>query len=141
MDLKIDLQDTTGYLFKKDYNDKIATLFSYLENRENINLLRKNQLTPQLSLPHIKYARNEIIKFFDEKLDFICYGNTSAGYCSHCLLRKENKIYLVFLNLKGDISAYLLPRFYLINLFEDEGYKSALENNMPDYNSEMGIEY
>ena len=79
-----------------------ASIFDYIDEG-NSRRLREGEGVPQISYPHIQYARNQISNFYDWHLDIVQYGLTSQDTI-HILYRHTNNAsYMVFMGyVKGD---------------------------------------
>jgi hypothetical protein len=101
------------------YNDTIERLDSYVQDENNIRIYEENTLRPSLSIQHLEFAKLNITNFFNNNLEFISYGSTSGGMCNHCLFRKNNKVYIIYMYISGLITAYNLTRHHINSIFGD----------------------
>lgn len=106
-----------------NFNDNIDNILeqldSYVQNENNIRIYEENGLIPHLSINQIEYAYPYINNFFTNNLQYISYGNTSGGTCSHILFRRSNKVYIIYMYITGRIVAYNCTTFHLNNILGD----------------------
>jgi len=112
-----------------DLGSVIARIDAHLQNENNIQILENDSLRPQLSLPHALNATVLINNFFNLDLNYICFGSSSSGYCSHVLFRRYNKVYIVYMRMTSEITAYYLTRQFLIDIFA----QAETDVSIPEY--------
>ena len=112
-----------------DLGSVIERIDSHLQNENNIQILENVSLLPQLSLPQSLNATVLIKNFFNLNLNYICFGSSSSGYCSHILFRRNNKVYVVYIRMTSEITAYYLTRQFLIDIFVQGG----TDVSIPEY--------
>ena len=101
------------------YSNMIERLDSFVQNENNIRIYEENGLRPSLSIQYLEFAKLNITNFFNNNLEFISYGSTSGGMCNHCLFRKNNKVYIIYMYITGQIAAYNLTRHHINSIFGD----------------------
>ena len=90
------------------------------------------RLPRTLPISHLHVARRLLKSFFDCHEKIRIYGETSGGYCQHCIYEGSDRVIYLTFDSMTTMRIYKLSKKYLMDIFTDivDG-KSILSNDMP----------
>ena len=102
----------------------LLTICDYIsKNKINSYKVNAKKLRPQMTYNIEKSAIKELNKFFEDTSQFIsCYGNSSAGYTSHCAIRINDVCYNAYISISNG------P--YIVEIIDKEFISKQIEFNI-----------